>query len=397
MSSFSVNQGGTTVKISSNAAGFFQESPYRYYLNNANISRRSDEYLISFGDGSSVRLTDFSEIPYPAGGSDPLESVIGIPAAAEGSFANSFNIIGGYFLPGTFDIYDNVSGSLLLDDYRPQTISGGYFQPYAQFGYSGGSLTVQAPRSAGFSGLFERAEIGSAGTGRFTVPVVTYVGGAGGTAVNQYSSGGGATPWIFALTSAAPAICFAKGTLIMLGNGTELPIERLLAGNLVATSKGTLPIKWIGRRTVQRLNTPAKKYEESLPVRIAVGSLGENIPHLDLLVSDSHGICVDAKITNACYLINGLNIYKDDPSLYPNEISYFHLEFDEEVLVLVNGVQACSYVNIGNRRSFDNYPEFISLYTSADVSVKSYISKSPRNQPSLQGHKMRVKRSWQAA
>ena len=197
--------------------------------------------------------------------------------------------------------------------------------------------------------------------------------------------------------SSSSVVCFYQGTQIALASGSNISVEDLSIGDLVQTHKGPLPIKWVAKRTICRNFISQDKYEDSLPVRIESGSLGNGIPRADLLVSGSHGIHVDGKIVNAACLVNGLNIYKEKLSLYPDTLKYFHLEFDDEVLVIANGVEACSYANEDNRRSFDNYPEFISLYVNADLSVKSYISRSPRNQPSLQGHKSRVKRSWQAA
>ena len=78
-------------------------------------------------------------------------------------------------------------------------------------------------------------------------------------------------------------------------------------------------------------------------------------------------------------------------------MSYCHLEFEEEVFVVANGLKACSYVNIGNRRSFDNYTEFIRLYMNLNSSVRTRISNCARNQPSLIGHKSRIRRSWNAS
>ncbi|MHA3959947.1 Hint domain-containing protein [Synechococcus sp. LTW-G] len=398
MSSFSVSQGSSTVQISSDAAGFHKDSANRYYLNYSGLSSASDSFVISFADGASIRLTDFSEINNGASSNSQI-NVIGIPASPEGSFQSSFNIIGGQGWNGTFDVYDNSSNILLIDDYRPQGnifIDNIYFEPFAQFGYSSGSLTIQSPYSPN---LLASSWIESSGLGTFSSGPASYIGGSGGTPNSQqYTSGGGANPWVFALTGvSSEPICFAKGTLISRSDGSELPIEALAVGDIVATSSGDLPIKWIGRRTLHRRLSTLNQYKNFIPVRIEAGSLGANIPRKDLLVSDCHGICVDGKIVNASFLVNQINIYKDADSNHPFQVDYFHLEFEDEVMVMANGAQACSYVNAGNRRNFDNYMEFISRFINIESTVRSLVYNSDRSVQSAEGKKDRIIRSWQVS
>jgi hypothetical protein len=99
-------------------------------------------------------------------------------------------------------------------------------------------------------------------------------------------------------------------------------------------------------------------------------------------------------VVNASFLENGVNIAQVSEEDFPDCIQYFHLEFDDEVLVEAYGALACSYVNMNNRRFFDNYPEFISRYCSADLTADNVIRSGPRNRPSLEGHKDRVRRAW---
>jgi hypothetical protein len=392
MPTFSVPQSGGAVSISSTAGGFTQNSdPYQYYLNSGGSSLQADKYTFTFADGASFYLTDFSQMgngPVGSHQSSSARNVTGIPSTANTGYGSTINVIGGSNSFATYDIYDASTNTRLADNFQPQIpfAASAFAQPIGLFEYSSGTLTVRTPVQN--SGFPTTASIGSAGTPNYGSPVADYRGGAGS-----------ATPLSFALTvpSSSSVVCFYQGTQIALDCERTVSVDELRIGDLVRTHKGSLPIKWVAKRTIHRNFISQDKYEESLPVRIEAGSLGMGVPYMDLLVSGPHGIHVDGKIVAASCLVNGLNIYKEKLSLYPDALQYFHLEFEDEVLVVANGVAACSYANEDNRRSFDNYPEFISLYTSADVSVKSYISKSPRNQPSLQGHKMRVKRSWQAA
>jgi hypothetical protein len=65
MATYSVTQGSSTIQISSTAAGFTQNSnPYQYYLNDLGASNASDSFIITFGDGTSIRFTDFNNFTY---------------------------------------------------------------------------------------------------------------------------------------------------------------------------------------------------------------------------------------------------------------------------------------------------------------------------------------------
>jgi hypothetical protein len=390
MAPFSVSQGSSTVEISSTVSGFTQNSPYRYYFGNASATS-SDSVTITLGDGAGVRLTDFNEITSSSSSSG---NVIGIPSTPQAGFENSFNIIGGLGFAATFDVYDANSNLLLLNDYRPQNTS--YIRPYARFGYTNGRLTIDAPRQGG---VFGSASINTNGNGQFSPNPSFYVGGDAGTSVNQYVSGGGATPWVFSLTVPAPppVVCFCKGTLIKTAEGKEVPIQELRIGDHIATSKGPLPIKWIAKRTAWKQRSTESEYEEALPVKIQAGSLGDGIPSQDLLVSRCHGMWIDGRVVNAKFLENGVNIYQVSEAEFPECVQYLHLEFDEEVLVEANSALACSYVNLNNRRHFDNYPEFISRYRCADLTASSVIKSGPRNRPSLKGHKDRTRRGWMSS
>ena len=192
-------------------------------------------------------------------------------------------------------------------------------------------------------------------------------------------------------------VCFCSGTFIRIADGTEKMINHIRIDDYICTSKGVLPVKWIAKRTIRRSFVQLDAYLQALPVKISAGSIDVNIPAIDLYVSDTHGICVDDRIVNASFLINDLNITKTSLGEFPSHVSYYHLEFEEEVFVVANGLKACSYVNIGNRRSFDNYAEFIRLYMNLNSSVRTRISNCARNQPSLIGHKSRIRRSWNAS
>lgn len=213
---------------------------------------------------------------------------------------------------------------------------------------------------------------------------------------NENGSGTNPTRQLVFSLSGTP-VCFCSGTFVRIADGTEKMINQIGIGDYICTSKGVLPVKWIAKRTIRRSFVQLDAYLQALPVKISAGSIDANIPAIDLYVSETHGICVDDRIVNASFLINDLNITKTSLGEFPSHVSYYYLEFEEEVFVVANGLKACSYVNIGNRRSFDNYTEFIRLYMNLNSSVRTRISNCARNQPSLIGHKSRIRRSWNAS
>jgi hypothetical protein len=78
--------------------------------------------------------------------------------------------------------------------------------------------------------------------------------------------------------------CFLRGTLILTSRG-EVPVEKLRAGDLVATKFGGLrPIRWIG---TQRFH-PRFAGPTNTPIRFAPGSPGQGIPSTTLFVSPGH-------------------------------------------------------------------------------------------------------------
>jgi len=202
MATYSVTQGSRTIQISSTSNGFVQFSnPHQYYLNYTNAGSASDSIIITFDDGASVRLTDFTD----RSSSNSGTNVLGIPGSTQLGFASSINIIGGGGWGATFDVYDNYTGVKLLDDYKPANNFGftsPYAQPYAVIGYSSGQLTIEAPKHSNGNRV-SGVSITSSGTGSFPVAPTSYVGGAGGIKTsNQYISGAtDGSPWVFSLAA----------------------------------------------------------------------------------------------------------------------------------------------------------------------------------------------------
>ena len=335
----------------------------------------------AFIPGQDVNLDSISisTNPYDAGQTAPNNFQVGLYGAGVNASTPGSLIS---FLSGPSSPAENAYSSYITTASTPLSAGTQYWLGYTLSSDTGANNNTRVKLSTN-TGNFT-----TLGSGWSVPAMYTITNGVGSNPVN---------PFVFSLYGSSPAVCFCSGTFIRMADGRERKIEELDIGNYVYTSKGPMTIKWVAKRTIRRSAVPLDNYLKALPIKIGAGSIDTNIPANDLYTSEHHGIGVDDRIVNAAFLTNDLNIIKTCLQDFPHEIKYYHLEFEEEVFVLANGAKACSYVNSGNRNSFDNYAEFISLYLNPGISGKSRISNTPRNQPSLRGHKARVRRSWECS
>lgn len=114
------------------------------------------------------------------------------------------------------------------------------------------------------------------------------------------------------------------------------------------------------------------------------------------MVSEGHTILAYGYLTCAHLLENDINCYRAHCDDLPEEFEYFHLEFEEEeVLLLSNGAPTASYVNVQTRMLFDNYQEYINLYGDLNAEIKPLEYKHSRTACFLDPYKAVVRRSFQ--
>jgi hypothetical protein len=355
-----------------------------------NANPTTEKFTFTFADGGSFYLTDLnqgglssSENLFGLGGSN----LVGIPSTPDAGYGSTINVIGGLSSISTYDIYDATSNVRLVDNFRPQvSVDGNYFNPIANFEYLSGTLTVRTPtNSSTILNNNSKLAIDSTGTPTYATAVTGYKGGAGS-----------ATPLTFKLSGYTPPAtpCFYQGTQITLASGKTISVEDLNIGDLIHTHKGGLPLKWLGRRKVAKYIR--QEYPHQLPVVIERCALGVNMPSTDLMVSQGHTILVEGHLICACLLENEINCYRADCDDLPDDFEYFHLEFeDEEVLLLSNGTPTASYVNVQTRMVFDNYQEYIDLYGDLNAEIKPLEYKHRRTVCYLDPYKAVVRRSFQ--
>jgi hypothetical protein len=153
--------------------------------------------------------------------------------------------------------------------------------------------------------------------------------------------------------------CYRRGTLILTDRG-EAAIEHLRTGDLVRTALTgtTQPIVWIGRRHIDCRHHPAPR--KVWPVRVAAGAFADNVPHRDLWLSPDHAVLLSGVLIPIRHLRNGRTVAQEPM----DDVTYYHIELARHDVLLAEGLPAESYLDTGDRGSFENggvvalHPEF---------------------------------------
>lgn len=145
-------------------------------------------------------------------------------------------------------------------------------------------------------------------------------------------------------------VCFLAGTRIATPNG-DIAVQDLKAGDLVLTASGEAkPVRWLGQSTI------SPRFADRLraaPIRITAGSLGENMPSRDLLVSPAHAMFINNILVEAGALVNGMTIRRE---AMPDEcFIYYHIELENHELIMAEGAPCESFIDHVDRMNFDNW------------------------------------------
>lgn len=191
--------------------------------------------------------------------------------------------------------------------------------------------------------------------GQWTSTISSSVTLSAAAAAAEKSSNGGTLPSTITLSvnsSGDNYICYYVGTMIAAPSG-EVAVENLRAGDLVLTADGrVLPVRWIG---VSRVATRFADPLRALPIRVAAGALGDNLPVRDLLVSPEHALFLDGVLVQASALVGfpGITREHDVPEMF----NYYHVELETHELLLAEGTPAESFVDNIDRMNFHNWNE----------------------------------------
>ncbi len=143
-------------------------------------------------------------------------------------------------------------------------------------------------------------------------------------------------------------ICFTPGTMVATAMG-ERPVESLKVGDTVITrDNGLRKIAWIGHKSVDPMMLHA--HPELRPVTIKAGSLGNNMPDRDIMVSPNHRMLMANEMTSllfdesetlvaAKHLVGKAGVTR---AMVPST-TYIHILFETHEVVLANGAWSESF------------------------------------------------------
>jgi len=112
---------------------------------------------------------------------------------------------------------------------------------------------------------------------------------------------------------------------------------------------GPHPVRWIGTRAYEGRFIAGNIL--ALPVCFKRGALAPNVPRRDLWLSPGHGVRVGDALIPAWRLVNGVTITQAENV---GRVDYFHVELDEHGLLVAEGAEVESYLDIGTRGQFQN-------------------------------------------
>ena len=189
------------------------------------------------------------------------------------------------------------------------------------------------------------------------------------------------------VTLSTPA-CFAAGTHIATPNG-DVAVEALVPGDdVMLASGGRTPIVWIGRRRVDCQAHPTPR--EVWPVRVRRDAFGAGVPSRDVFLSPDHAIFADGVLIPIRYLMNDDSIRQ----VKRKSVTYFHLELPAHDVMLADGLPVESYLDTGDRGSFENGGRVIALFPTFSSLVREAYGYAPLvvTGPPLEAVRRRIER-----
>jgi hypothetical protein len=325
------------------------------------LDSTSDGTSTSSVAGAPVDTSYWRGAVFTAGNTSPTYEITGVRLGLDAPSANTYSLtLSLYAVSGT-----TPSGSALASASFSVALTSTLSYTYLTSGTLGtlasASLTSGSAYALIVSATTSGARLALAATNSGTA-YTTANGFSGSGLANTSNSGGiwGNLDFTPMLQLQTQATCFLRGTLILTARG-EVPVERLKAGELVATKFGGLrPVRWIGTQHFEgRLAGRGHQ-----PIRFAAGSLGQGVPSCDLFVSPGHAMLIPGGeggdlLAHAGALVNGETITQERVR---GVIEYFHIDLGPHDCVQANGAWAESYFEDRNRDVFHNAAEFHALH-----------------------------------
>ncbi len=148
------------------------------------------------------------------------------------------------------------------------------------------------------------------------------------------------------VTASVP--CFLRGTRIQTARGAVAVEDLTLADTAITAQGERRPIVWIGRRRVNCRLHP--RPERIWPIRFSANAFAAGIPERDLYLSPDHAIYRAGVLIPAHCLCNDMTVMQETM----DSVDYFHVELATHDVLLAEGMAVESYLECGDRQTFDN-------------------------------------------
>ncbi|KXV58853.1 hypothetical protein AD947_05420 [Acetobacter tropicalis] len=145
--------------------------------------------------------------------------------------------------------------------------------------------------------------------------------------------------------------CFLAGSMIRTPAG-DVAVEEIRVGDdVVAYVNGEAvvrPVVWAGRKraTVQ---THLPDDEAGYPVRVKQNAIADGMPYKDMLVTPDHCLFFEGRFVPVRMIVNGSSIFYERSVL---SYDYYHIETEQHSVIMADGMLTESYLDTGNRASF---------------------------------------------
>lgn len=162
--------------------------------------------------------------------------------------------------------------------------------------------------------------------------------------------------------------CFAAGTLIETESGPRA-VESIAVGDRLWAFGRLAPVTWTGSRAIDvaAVADPALV----LPIRIRAGAFSSGLPERDLVVSPDHAVWLDGKLIPARLLVNDVSIVQETR----RAITYFHVALDRHALILAEGAQVESYLDVAGLLAGDDAAPLRLLAIECPPAVAAYRTR----------------------
>ncbi|MBO1360403.1 Hint domain-containing protein [Acetobacter sacchari] len=164
----------------------------------------------------------------------------------------------------------------------------------------------------------------------------------------------------FTTSNGAVSVCYLAGSLVRTPSGSKC-IEEMEVGDTLLAYEGGVEkarrVVWVGRAHCN-VRRELHGDEAGYPIRILKSAISDGVPFKDMLITPEHCLFFDGKFIPARMLVNGRSIFYDTSII---SYDYYHIETEDHSVITVDGVLTESYLDTGNRPTFQEIGSVVTL------------------------------------